>query len=234
MSIKQSNTKTVRRVALSYAFTQDAPYPQGGRPLKITVDKSLTGGDISNSSVIHLWNHLGTHIDGPSHMLADCGPLTDYILPTGLFLTNPLLVEVPCSEDDKLITAADLEQAMPQGTDCDILLLRTGFGQYRASDPQRYATKNPGLDISAAQYIVDHCLRTLCLAIDSISFSALGHASEGIEAHRTLLGNRPPIMLIEDVDLDHNLSGLQRVIVLPMFIEGLDSCPCIVIAELNE
>ena len=234
MSTTVNNVEPKRRVALSYIFAKNAPYPEGGQPLEITIDKSLADGDESNNSFIYLWNHLGTHIDGPSHMVANRGPLSDYVPATGLFLSRPLVVDVPCEQDNKLITAAELEQAMPKEVSCDILLLRTGFGHYRDSEPGRYSGKNPGLDSSGAQYIVEHCPGVVCVAIDSISFAAMAYVSEGIAAHRILLSNEPPIMLIEDANLDYDLSRLRRVIVVPLLIEGLDSCPCTVIGELSE
>ena len=73
------------------------------------------------------------------------------------------------------------------------------------------------------------------MAIDSISMAAAERLSEGIEAHRILLGDRHrPILLIEDINLKYDLAGLKRVIVLPLFIKGIDSSPCTVMAEIKK
>ncbi len=73
------------------------------------------------------------------------------------------------------------------------------------------------------------------LAIDSISMAAAERLNEGIEAHRILLGDRHrPILLVEDINLEYDLAGLKRIIVLPLFIRGIDSSPCTVAAEIEK
>jgi kynurenine formamidase len=172
---------------------------------------------------------MGTHIDGPAHMI-EIGPFTDHCPPTGLFLSSPLVVDIECP-DSKLICADDLKRYRACLAKCDILLLRTGFSVYRQSDPQRYRQKNPGMESSCARFIVENCPNLVCIGMDTISFAASEHLAEGIEAHKILFRRKPPVFLIEDILLDHDLTNLKQVIVIPFFIEGIDSCPCTVIAE---
>ena len=221
----------VKRIALSYPLTRDAPYPDGGRPLRISGAGRMADGDISNSSMVEFWNHIGTHMDGPGHVLAGSGDVANYAPASGLFFCRSHVLDVPC-ENDRLITAFDLEAAEAALTDCDLLLIRTGFAKYRRSEAERYAGRNPGIDMSAAQYVVERYSSVQCIGIDTISFAAAAYVQEGIAAHRILLGRRPPILLIEDMNLAHDLEHLKRVMVVPLLIEGLDSCPCVVIGEL--
>ncbi len=223
--------KAIQRFPLSYPLSIRTPYPNGGQATKITPVSRLAEGEISNTSLVQFWNHTGTHMDGPAHMTEATGPFTDYCPSTGLFLDRPLVVDLECP-DSKLITADDLKRVCGQLADCDILLLRTGFSIYRQTDPDRYCAKNPGLHTSFAKFIVKHCPRLVCIGIDAISFAAAEHLDEGIESHKILFDRRPPVLLIEDLNLDYDLTSLQRLIVMPLFIEGLDSCPCTVVAEV--
>jgi len=192
----------------------------------------LSAGDVANTSVVSYWNHSGTHIDGPAHMMPQAGPLTEYVPAAGLWLSRPLLVDVACGEDD-LLTAADLRKAAPTAAECDVLLLRTGFAKRRASDPDSYTSRNPGLSPSAAHWVLENYPGVRCIGVDTISVAAMAHLKEGIEAHRVLFQHQPPVLLIEDLNLENDFSQLQRVVVVPFFVEGLDSCACTVIAELK-
>src|SRR5207248_1987328 len=62
-----------RYVALSYPLSSRTPYPGGGCPLRLTPTSQLARGDISNTSLVEFWNHMGTHMDGPGHMTS-AGP----------------------------------------------------------------------------------------------------------------------------------------------------------------
>jgi kynurenine formamidase len=65
--------------------------------------------------------------------------------------------------------------------------------------------------------------------MDTISLACMQHLEEGLEAHRILLrGDGRRFLIIEDMNLDFDLSHLRRVFALPLFIEGVDSSPCTV------
>ncbi len=72
------------------------------------------------------------------------------------------------------------------------------------------------------------------IGIDTISMAATNHLSEGIQAHKTLFCREDDsaVFLIEDMDLAHDLTKMESVFVVPMYIEGLDSSPCTIFAEL--
>jgi len=220
-----------RYVALSYPLSSRTPYPGGGRPLRITPTSQLARGDISNTSLVEFWNHMGTHMDGPGHMTS-AGPFTRFCPPTGLFLNSVIIVDFECP-DSKLIGPKDVK--WPRGlASCELLLLRTGFSLCRQSDPKRYTSKNPGISVDFARFVDENFPRACCLGIDAISFAAAEHLAEGIAAHKILFERSNPVLLIEDMNLAFDLTLLQRVLVVPFFIEDLDSCPCTVIAEVQQ
>jgi len=180
--------------------------------------------------MVTFWNHTGTHIDGPAHVLADREPFTSCCPGTGLYFTNPGVIDVPC-DDSRLITARDLEARGTGDREFDLLLIRTGYSKHRTVDQARYAERNPGISVAAARFLAEQFHRLGCIGIDAISFAAAEHLNEGLEAHRILLDREPPVLLLEDVNLDYNLRALTKVMVIPFFIEDIDSCPCTVVAE---
>jgi len=216
------------------SFNLSITTPTFGKPLTIEVDESVALGNVGNTSYYKAWNHAGTHIDAPAHMLLDGKPYTSFPIQDFVF-HNPCLIDTP-KEANQLITSEDLRPYERAVAGCDLLLLRTGFTRYRAVDPARYRDQNPGLSVDAARYLgSSRCPLLKAIGIDTISVAAMAHLAEGVEAHKTLFRREDgsSVFLIEDVDLTADLTHLKRVLVAPLFIEGLDSGPCTIIAELQ-
>ena len=220
-------------ILLSFTLSASTPIPGGRTALSVHVDESVEQGNLGNTFYYTAWNHAGTHVDAPGHMLPRGKVITDLDI-SYLVFEHPYLVNVP-KKDDQLITADDLRPHADVLAQSDLLLLRTGFTEHRGADPSRYRDHNPGLSIEVARYLSSHHFpRLRAIGIDSISMAAAAHALEGLEAHKILFAknDQHPVVLIEDMDLSADLTHLKRVIVAPLFIEGLDSSPCTVIAEV--
>ncbi len=60
----------------------------------------------------------------------------------------------------------------------------------------------------------------------------------GVEFHQSVLGlgrkDGQAILIIEDMKLDEDLTGIERVYALPLLLKGLDSGPCTILAELKD
>jgi kynurenine formamidase len=166
-------------------------------------------------------------------MLAGGRSITDFQVDDFAF-ERPAVVDVP-KGDSQLVTSEDLRSHEDAIRDCDLLLLRTGFSQYREADPIRYRDRNPGLSTDVARYLDSARFPSLrAIGIDTISMAAAEHVAEGIQAHKIVFSrdDGSSILLIEDMNLAFDLTQLKRVLVAPMFIEGMDSSPCTIIAEL--
>jgi kynurenine formamidase len=163
--------------------------------------------------------------------MTHAGPFTDYCPATGLVLNSVIVGDIEYS-DSKLIGAKDINCPRAALDTCELLLLRTGFSRYRQTDSKRYCERNPGISADFARWLVGNCPRLICAGIDAISFAAAEHLAEGIEAHKIVFNQARPVLLIEDLNLAYDLSKLLRVHIIPFFIEGVDSCPCTVIAEV--
>ena len=218
---------------LSYDLSPDTPYPEGLWPVEIEHRFDMAQGAESNVFHLAMSNHVGTHIDGPNHFGKDKPPLCSFPISDFVF-DRPKLVRIP-KQDGEIIHAEDLHELADLVSACDLLMMRTGFGAVRATDPRRYREESPGFSAAAAQYVVDELPQVRALAVDSISFACPRQMSEGIEAHQILLAKCPrSIFLIEDINLEADLERLEQVIVAPLFFARIDSAPCTVIAKLGD
>jgi len=223
----------MKYVLLSHMINENTPlYGNTPKP-RILAHSRISEGDSSNTAILSIHNHTGTHIDAPKHFVDDGKAISKYILDELVF-KDPVIVDCP-KEDAVLITPEDLQHAshMLQKSDC--LLLRTGFEQFRGEE--KYRTHNPGIAPETILWIRREYPDIRCIGIDCISISSFQHRSAGRDAHKAAFVVKDNItcslLLIEDMKLDVIENGNVRIIiVLPWQIEGIDSAPCTVLAEV--
>jgi len=222
----------MKRLVLSYPLSKRTPTYLDNPPVEIEQQFSIANGDPYNQFIMTSINHAGTHIDGPWHFNPEGKKLTD--IPLDEFVFNRVTVlDIPKS-DGELITKEDLEPFAHQIAGSELLLIRTGFGELRASDPVRYGNHGPGFSASAGQYLmVFDALRAV--GFDFISATSPQHREEGIRFHQILTGKGRGDgryqFIIEDMNLDQDLSGADIVYAIPLYIEGVDSSFATVFAE---
>ncbi len=219
-------------VLLSYVLSEDTPLYPGEPPISIKSRSSLQRGDACNTFDIHMTNHAGTHVDGPAHFNPD-GPGL-WQLPIEAFVyERPLLIVLPKGPDE-LIVPDELAKAVPAGQQPDILLIKTGFSAYRASDAELYRQRSPGLSATAAAWLVENLRSLKAIALDTISAGAPAHPDEGHAAHRILCGADAErfVLIYEDVNLQPIGSSPRRVWAFPLLAKPLDSAPVTIVAEI--
>ena len=216
---------------LSYTIDENTPLYGSTPAPAITPHSQIARGDSSNTVILSIHNHTGTHVDAPRHFVNDGKTISEYSLGELVF-EHPVMVD--CHKDDAtLITQDDLQHAsyLLQKSDC--LLLRTGFGKFR--DEERYRTHNPGIAPETISWIRRDYPNIRCVGIDSISISSFQHRDVGREAHKSAFieqsGLGKPLLLIEDMNLGiMSNNEFKKIIVLPWQMDGLDSAPCSVMA----
>jgi arylformamidase len=212
---------------LSHKLSQNTPSFAGGQSMKIYPLKLISSGGSSNNYSFQMPCHLGTHIDAPRHFDDQGQPIASVGVADLLF-TSPQLLDIPKGEAE-LYEPEDLLSYREIIEKADILLLRSGFQALRTTDANAYSSRNPGMSVAGAEYIT-RFPRLRALGFDFISLSSVPHREEGRAAHRALLKGRK-FFIIEDMDLASYPSDTSRIIVAPLFIEGVDSAPCTVLAE---
>ena len=224
----------MKRIYLSFPLGEKTPLFRDNPPVKTWPQFSTDVGDVFNQSFLLTINHNGTHIDGPKHF--DPGGLSLWELPPESFVfDNIAIIDIP-KQDDELITAEDLKSYPRELEVCDLVIFRTGFGPLRFKDPFRFGWHNPCYARSAGESLMEHP-NIKAIGMDLPSAPGAQNLDEGIAFHQVVLGkgrsDGQAILIIEDMNIDQDLEGLERVYALPLLIRGLDSGPCTIVGEFR-
>lgn len=213
-----------RLVYLSYPLRSVNPaYGQEQCAMEISPVKSMAAGDSCNVFRIGLENHWGTHVDGPRHFFNE-GPEIAAYAADFWFFSSPQLIHVDVSPG-QIIGCREIAPLLC--AQADLLLICSGWGRFR-HEPL-YSRQNPGLDPELGRLIRRDYPGIRAIGLDFISVSSYMHRDLGRESHRAFLapvGGNAPLVIIEDMDLSADLSGLSAVWIAPLRVEGIDSAPC--------
>jgi len=223
----------MKYVLLSYGINKNTPiYGNTPKP-RILAHSRISDGDSSNTAIISIHNHTGTHIDAPKHFIDDGKAISEYTLDELVF-KDPLIVDCP-KDGASLICPDDLQHASHMLKKSVCLLLRTGFGQFR--NEEKYRTHNPGIAPDTILWIRKEYPNIRCIGIDTISISSFQHRTIGRKAHKAAFINQmdmgEPLLLIEDLNLGAISDRIIEMLVLPWQIDTIDSAPCHVIAIIE-
>ncbi len=202
--------------------------------------RCLDCGDTSNNTDLSFGAHTGTHIDAPLHFDAtgqalEAYPAEFWCCQAPWLLTRTAAPGEILSLDD---WQADLEQ-IPEET--DLLLIKTGFEQFRADPPEasRYIFEGPGFSPEIGLWLrTNRHLRMI--GFDFISLTSFTNRPLGRIAHRAFLAQEPsggettladPILIIEDMHLEALHASPQKVWVAPLRYAQADGAPVTVFAE---
>jgi len=228
---------TVRYRLLSYPLSATSPIWPGNPPAARTEPfSSIAGGGNSNTTLLHLFSHSGTHLDAPKHF-NDAGPAAVELPIEAFIFSQPFVVEAPKPKGG-FITLEDLAPHSDALRRADLCLLRTGWSGLRATDPERYAAKGPLLHPDAARFLVDECPSLRGVATDAVSIGAPGYGRESVATHQVLTGlgrtDGRFLLIFEDLRIDPDLGQARRIFAWPLLIEGSDGSPCTIVAEFDE
>ncbi len=217
---------------LSHRLCVGTPLPPGVPRVQVRHHQSIESGSDSNLYVLQFCNHSGTHIDAPRHFVASGLRICDFRLDEFIF-ERPVCIDVTIGNGE-LLTPAHFQPHAERISQADLLLVRTGYTHLRRASPDHYTHQSPGMAARGASYIADYFPQLRAIGLDMVSLAALQHLEEGLEAHRILLrGDGRRFLIIEDMNLDFDLSQLRQVIALPLFVEGVDSSVCTVMGVVG-
>ena len=208
----------------------DSKTPTYGNRTVINIDQisNIKDGDTANSfSFSTSSNHIGTHIDLPSHFFDSEKNISFYNPNTWIF--NKIgLIDIQ-TLSPRLIDL-DVDEL---NLDCkiDLLLIRTGYEQFRKED--KYWNNYPGFKLSFIKKIKNKYKNLRAIGFDFISLTSPVNKEEGKKCHLELLNPKEEIFIIEDMKLSAANNHISKVIILPWQINGLDSSPVSIIAEMD-
>ena len=217
---------------LSYPLEKTIPtYGSISETVEISALKSIEQGDSCRTFYIGFENHWGTHVDCPAHFDEQGKTVAKYPCDFWNF-ANPYVIKTNL-KPGQIIKLDNLKTSIPES--CDLLLVQSGWGRYRGTE--RYSHYNPGIHPEVGHWLRHRFPKIRAVGIDWISISSYQHRNLGREAHRAFLkddNKTRPILLIEDMDLSHNLGSLQKVMVAPLRMARIDSAPCTVVGFFKE
>ena len=226
-------------VVLSYVISEEGPYFPGAPETEFKQFTSLEEGDPLNTSEIKLFMHSGTHVDVPYHFHTQ-GITLDKLNAEDWIYTSPKFVD--CSQRaSNGIDRADLEKHFVENDDSDLLLLYTGMGSLRSTEPEEYIHKSPWLTEEAALFLVDET-RVRGLAIDFLTVDEIASMTgKGLyPVHEILMGcpgkskSGRYIFIYEDSNLEPAVDkNLSKVYAVPLLLKGLEGAPVTMFAELK-
>jgi kynurenine formamidase len=159
--------------------------------------------------------HIGTHIDGPLHMVQDPTMVSD--VPLESLIGKGCIIDISNIEN-----FSDYNLVKEKAEGCSILLFYTGYGAY--FNTLKYVTDYPVIDEKVAQTIVD-------IGIKMIGIDTFSPDEPPYNTHKILLSNK--VLIAENLtNLDQLLPVKEfTILALPLKIKA-DSAPARIIAML--
>ena len=218
-------------IFLGFPLRVDAPSPPAIPPIELQPFLTLEKDD-ANVTMMKLTSHTGTHLDTPAHVIQNGLRLTDFE-PADFIFNHPCVIDLPL-DDTQIVQPEELAPFVQGGKEADLILFRFGYGPVRHSDPKRYSIKSPGFGVESANYLRENFPSMRALGMDVPSLSCIEYLDTTFKAHHALLdGVSRKFLVIEDMNLENDLSNLDSVIVAPLLVNQIDGCPCTIFGLLK-
>lgn len=219
--LSSNGTLMVRYIDLTFPVEEDMPvWPGDSRP-DLREVKTLNRDGYAVQS-IRFSNHLGTHLDVPSHV-AEGGRTLDGI-PLETLIGKAILIDCTSKGKKDRITPKDLQAHGNRLRRGARVLIRTGWDKHYGAS--FFFQDFPCLTLEAAQILAERGIRLL--GMDTPSPSPVDDPGQGI--HKTLLG--ADVVLLECLTNLHRIRGSEcELIVLPPLFKGFSGSPCRAVAK---
>ncbi len=189
-------------------------YPGDPRPIFQQNPFLLEEGKQLSITKMTFLNHLGTHVDYPSHLIVNAPTSSDISLDT--LMGKAFVLDV--TSEATTISIKLLKKKLRENQLKDsILLLKTGISKHLVRGERM--TEYPVLSIEAANFLVEQGLKAI--GIDSLSIDPID--SPNLPLHHIFLEAKIPI--IEGLYLEKVSEGEYWLICLPLKLEKLDGAP---------
>jgi kynurenine formamidase len=210
----------VRYIDLTFPVEDGMPVWPGDSGPEFREVRSLEQDGYAVQS-IRFSNHLGTHLDAPSHIIK--GGMTLDRIPLETLIGKAVLIDFSHKGKKDRITRKDLQAHGHRIHEGARVLLRTGWDSHYGS--ASYFQDFPCLSMEAAQDLAERGIALL--GMDTPSPSPGDDPDQGI--HKALLA--AGIVLIECLANLHHIRGNEcELIVLPPLFKGFSGSPCRAVA----
>jgi arylformamidase len=217
----------MRYIWLSFPLDINGPRPPAIPAPKLkplyTVEK-----DDASVQILEVASHTGTHVDAPQHV-SEMGLSILEFSPEEFIFTKPVVIDLQLG-DTEIVKAQHLQDYKTQLVKADLALFRFGCGQIRRTDPKRFSTQCPGFGVESARWLRENCPKLRAAGMDVPSLACIASLDKTMASHNELLeGKGRRFLVIEDMNLEADLTGLCEVRINPWLVKGMDSGPCSII-----
>jgi arylformamidase len=216
------HTHPVRIVDLSHAYADDMPlYPGLSSPS--FHDFAQVERDGYAMSEYHLLNHIGTHVDLPSHQIAGGATLDE--IPLESFVTQAVTLDLSGREQGA-VGWSELEPLLGDLHEGDWLFLCSDNGRNWGSDDYWTGWSYP--DSEASRGLVERGI--VGIGFDGPSADPVD--TETFELHKVWLGAGR--MILENLTNLDLLPARTRVVVAPLKVRAANGAPARVLAFIPD
>lgn len=165
---------------------------------------------------IKLGSHVGTHVEFPYHHLKNGKSAADY--PLERLVSDAVLLDFSHKRKDEEITKQEIVDLKADIRKGDICVIRTDMDKLWKTDK---AHDRPVLSIKATEYLACD-IGIHCIATDATGLEVRGRDDQPV--HEILFHN--DVAMVESLkNLDQIKSERFKMLMLPLMVEGMDSCP---------
>jgi arylformamidase len=174
---------------------------------------------------VKMSSHVGTHVEFPYHHVKNGKSAADY--PLDRLIGEAVLLDFSHKKKDEEITLQEVLDCGVEVRKGDIALIRTDMHKLWKT-PQGH--DRPVLSLEATRYLVEE-VGIHCIGTDATGLEVRGRDDQPV--HVLLFEN--DVAMVESLtNLDQIKSSRFEIVILPLPIEGLDSCPVRVLAIEEE
>lgn len=176
------------------------------------------GKDGWNAMTLHLYSHVGTHMDAPLHFGVSQESIDE--TPISRLLSKAWVVHIPSVQPSQLLTPEDVSVIETQIQPGDSLLLRTDWSHIK--DYATFRNKLPRISEKLAHWCVEKEINIL--GVEPPSVADVNNLEEVTHIHHILMkGN---VIIVEGlVNLDQLTAPFVDLIALPLKIHNGDGSP---------
>ena len=196
---------------LTVAITPAIPVFPGDPPFAMSPIKTLGAGCCFNLRHMHMTNHIGTHIDFPSHVIQGGKTSSDYPIEA---LQGPgLIAELP--QDAPCVTWEFVETLPIQEN--DFVFFKTSNSTFW--EHNTLSENFVYIDPEAANLLVTKKVKIVGIDYLSVDKYEAGH----LPVHHILLSN--DILIVEGLDLHEVPAGRGEITIMPLKVADMDGLP---------
>lgn len=193
----------------------------GDPEFKTEAVESLEKGSTYNLCVMHMGNHMGTHIDFPAHVIR--GGKTSSDFPVQSLIGPGIVIEVAAEETKKELEISREFIRSQKILKNDFVFFKTTNSELSSKE----FTKNfVHLSVSAADELINKNVKIV--GIDYLSVDGLH--DEKLSVHHKLLSK--DILIVENLNLKNVPNGrFREIAIAPLNVPDMDGLPVRVLAR---